>query len=192
MYLLLVDRYAKVCFDTEDQYLLGPKSVGSYLFLNPSAHSDLVVNGSDSLSLRRIGFGDTQSISIPITFQYRMTDYFGSGDSGLGNVAGKRGAGKNDNITYTKRIGIDIYSNPVNKERFSFDLEVTARYYSRTIVGKDLPQRTFPVALDELNNTIKYTRPTVTRNDISVESRSAVSRDFLANPSRTNRDSRSE
>ena len=165
------DKYSKVCFDTEDQYLLGPKSVGAYLFLNPSSHSDLVVNGTDALSLRRIGFGDTQSISIPITFQYRMTDYFGAGDSGLGNIGGKLGATKNENLSYTKRIGIDIYSNPINKERFSFDLEISARYYSRTIVGKDLPQRTFPIAIDELNNTWKTTRPTVTRNEVPIENR---------------------
>jgi hypothetical protein len=171
------NRYSKVCFDSEDQYLLGPKSVGSYLFLNPSSHSDVTVNGSDSLSVRRIGFGDSQSIAIPVTFQYRMTDYFGTGDAGLGNVGGKRGSSKNDNLTYTKRVGIDIYNNPINKERFSFDLEITARYYSRTIVGKDIPTKTWAIALDQLNNTIRTVNPTTTRDLTPIESRSSVTRD---------------
>ena len=174
------DRYAKVCFDSDDQYLLGPKSVGSYLFLNPSSHSDVVVNGTDSLSVKRIGFGDTQSIAIPITFQYRMTDYFGSGDTGLGNVGGKRGSSKNENLTYTKRVGIDIYSNPINKERFSFDLEVTARYYSKTIVGKDLPTKTWANAITDFNKTVKSIVPNTSRDEIAVESRS-VTRDFRFN-----------
>ena len=170
------DRYAKICFDTEDQYLLGPLSVGAYLFLNPSSHSDVTVNGSDSLSVRRIGFGESQSIAIPVTFQYRMTDYFGSGDAGLGNVGGKRGAAKNENLTYTKRIGIDIYNNPINKERFSFDLELTARYYSRTIVGKDIPSKTWALALDNLNKTIRTVNPTTTRDITPIETRSPTTR----------------
>jgi hypothetical protein len=165
------DRYAKVSFDTNDQFLLGPKSVGSYLFLNPSSHTDIVVDGSDSLSVRRISFGEGEAISIPFTFQYRMTDYFGVGDTGIGNVGGIRNFSKNANLVYTKKLGIDIYSNPLNKERFSFDVEVTARYYSRTIVGKDIPTRTFETALDDLNKTIKTVNPTTSRDVVPVQLR---------------------
>ena len=165
------DRYAKIAFDVNDQYLLGPKSVGAYLYVNPTSHSDVVVDGSDSLSVRRITFGEEQAISIPVTFQYRMTDYFGVGDTGTGNVAGIRNFSKNANLVYTKRVGIDIYSNPINKERFSFDLEITARYYSRTIVGKDLPSRTFETALDDLNKTIKTVNPRTTRDVTPVQLR---------------------
>jgi hypothetical protein len=166
------DRYSKISFDVNDQYLLGPKSVGCYLFLNPTSHSDVVVDGSDSLSVRRITFGEEQAISVPVTFQYRMTDYFGAGNVGIGNVGGIRNFSKNANLVYTKKIGIDIYSNPINKERFSFDLEVTSRYYSRTIVGADLPSRSFETALDDLNKTIKSTTPKTTRNVTPVQLRS--------------------
>ena len=166
------DRYSKISFDVNDQYLLGPKSVGCYLFLNPTSHSDIVVDGSDSLSVRRITFGEEQAISVPVTFQYRMTDYFGAGNVGIGNVGGIRNFSKNANLVYTKKIGIDIYSNPINKERFSFDLEVTSRYYSRTIVGADLPSRSFETALDDLNKTIKSTTPKTTRNVTPVQLRS--------------------
>jgi hypothetical protein len=165
------DRYSKISFDVNDQYLLGPRSVGCYLFLNPTSHTDIVVDGSDSLSVRRITFGEGEAISIPFTFQYRMTDYFGVGDTGIGNVAGKRNFSKNANLVYTKRLGIDLYSNPINKERFSFDVEVTARYYSRTIVGKDIPSRTFETALDDLNKTIKTVNPTTTRDIVPVQLR---------------------
>jgi len=166
------DRYSKISFDVNDQYLLGPKSVGCYLFLNPTSHSDIVVDGSDSLSVRRITFGEEQAISVPVTFQYRMTDYFGAGNVGIGNVGGIRNFSKNANLVFTKKIGIDIYSNPINKERFSFDLEVTSRYYSRTIVGADLPSRSFETALDDLNKTIKSTTPKTTRNVTPIQLRS--------------------
>ena len=101
-----------------------------------------------------------------------MTDYFGAGNVGIGNVVGIRNFSKNANLVYTKKIGIDIYSNPINKERFSFDLEVTSRYYSRTIVGADLPSRSFETALDDLNKTIKSTTPKTTRNVTPVQLRS--------------------
>ncbi len=171
------DKYSKIAFDVNDQYLLGPKSVGSYLFLNPSSHSDIVVDGSDSLSVRRITFGESEAISIPFTFQYRMTDYFGLGDTGLGNIGGIRNFSKNANVVYTKKLGIDIYSNPINKERFSFDIEVTARYYSRTVVGKDIPSRTFETALDDLNKTIKTINPTTSRDIVPVQLRKTTGGD---------------
>jgi hypothetical protein len=153
----------KVGFEPNDQYLIGPRSTGAYLFLNPNSHNDVVVDGSDALSIRQITFGDSNTISIPVTFQYRMTDYFGDGDNGIGNIAGKRTFTRSENITYTKTIGIDLYSNPLNKDRFSFDLQVSARYFSKTIGTKDIPTKTFESALDDLNQTIKTIRPTTSR-----------------------------
>lgn len=154
----------KVGFEPNDQYLLGKQSTGAYLFLNPNSYNDLVVDGSDSLSFRTILFGDTNSISIPVTFQYRMTDYFGDSYNGLGNLGGIRGTSNGANLTYTKTIGIDIYSNPINKERFSFDIEVSARYYSKTLAGAAIPGRTFQTALDDLTGTLKTVIPSTSRN----------------------------
>jgi hypothetical protein len=93
-----------------------------------------------------------------------MTDYYGDGSSGFGNLAGNLNSLRGSNLTYTKTIGIDIYSNPLMKERFSFDIELTARYYSRTIVTNDIPTRTFEAALDDLNGTIKTITPRTSRN----------------------------
>ena len=114
--------------------------------------------------MKTVNFGDTTSVSIPITFQYRMTDYFGATASGLGNLAGNPNATRGQNLIYTKTIGLDIYSNPINKERFSFDVEVSARYYSRTLINADVPSRTFETALDDLNNTIRTITPSTSRN----------------------------
>ncbi len=158
------DQYSKIGFSENDKYLIGPRSVGSYLFLNPNNYSDIVVDGSESISLKKISFGTSNAISIPVTFQYRMTDYFGAGDQGLGNIGGIPSAGANTNIEYTKTIGIDIYSNPVDKERFSFDLEVSSRYYSKSLISKDIPTRTFESALDDLNNTLKIITPRTSRD----------------------------
>jgi hypothetical protein len=154
----------KIGFEPNDQFLLGPKSTGAYLFLNPNGYNDIVVDGSDSLSVRNIQFGDTNAISVPVTFQYRMTDYFGATSAGLGNLGGNPNASRGQNLIYTKTIGLDIYSNPLNKERFSFDIQVTARYYSRTLSNVDIPSRTFETALDDINNTIRTIRPSTTRN----------------------------
>lgn len=158
------DRYSKIGFESNDQFLLGPRSVGAYLFLNPSSHSQLIVNGNDSISVKSIPFGNANAISIPLTFQYRMTDYFGVGKEGTGNLGGRLTPGKNDNLTYTKTIGIDIYSNLVNKEKFSFDVEITARYYSKTVSDKDIPTRTFPSAIDDLTNIVIKTDVSTSRD----------------------------
>jgi len=155
---------AKICFDNDDQFLLGTKSVGAYLFVNPNSHVDIRVNGDDAISYKDIKFGNVNSISIPVTFQYRMTDYFGVGDLGLGNVKGDPSSNSGTNLEYTKTIGIDIYPNPLDKERFSFDLEVTARYYSKSVITKDIPTRTFETALDDLTKTIKVVTPTTSRD----------------------------
>lgn len=160
------DLYSKIGFDTNDQYLIGPRSVGCYLFVNPNTHSDLVVNGSDSISLKSVNFGNANSISIPVTFQYRMTDYYGIGNVGLGNVAGLPTANSSTNLEYTKTIGIDIYANPLDKNRFSFDLEITARYYSKSLISKDVPVRSFESAMDDLSKTIKVVTPRTSRDSI--------------------------
>jgi hypothetical protein len=156
--------YSKISFSENDKYLIGPRSVGAYLFVNPNTHSDILVDGSDSISVKQVNFGSPNSITVPVTFQYRMTDYFGAGDEGLGNVGGIPSSNSNTNIEYVKTVGIDIYSNPVNNDKFSFDLEVSARYYSKSLISKDIPTRTFESAIDDLNKTIKVVTPRTSRD----------------------------
>ena len=95
-----------------------------------------------------------------------MTDYFGLGDTGLGNVGGDSSANSSTNLEYTKTIGMDIYANPIDKDRFSFDLEITSRYYSKSLITKDIPVRTFETALDDLTKTIKVVTPRTSRDQL--------------------------
>jgi hypothetical protein len=157
-------RWSKIGFESADQYLIGPRSVGAYLFLNPASSTDIRVEGNDSLAFKTVSFGNNNAFNIPVTFQYRMTDFFGDGTVGLGNVGGDLNSNSSTNLSYTKTIGIDIYYNPLNKERFSFDLEISARYFSRALSSKDTPARTFEIAIDDLNNTIRNIAPTLSRD----------------------------
>jgi len=149
------NKSSKISFSENDKYFIGPASVGAYLFLNPNDYPSLIVDGSESISVKNLGSGNSNAITIPVTFQYRMTDYFGVGDDGIGNIGGIINAGPNTNLEYAKTIGIDIYSNPIDGERFSFDLEISARYFSKSLISKDIPVRSFEAAIDELNNTVK-------------------------------------
>ena len=155
--------YSKVAYVESDQYLLGPKSCGSYLFLNPNTHGDVVVDGSGFDAVKTVQFGGANAINIPITYQYRMTDYFGFGTSGLGKIGGSLNASPNANVEYSKTIGIDIYSTPKESQRFSFDIEFTSRYRSNSIVGSLLPVTTFESQINTLTNVVKNINPTVTQ-----------------------------
>ena len=121
-----IGRTMKMAFEPNDQYLLGAKSVGSYLFLAPDDEDTLSVNGNDAVSLKSIDFGFTKAIITPIIFQYRMTDYKGVGNSGLGFVGGDRTETTQD-ITYAKRMGFDIKTSAaMNEAEFHFDIEIFA------------------------------------------------------------------
>ena len=58
------------------------------------------------------------SVSFDINVQYRLTDR-------LGYVGGDITA---KDLSFTKRLGVDIYKNSVNSPRFSFDIEVKCMY----------------------------------------------------------------
>lgn len=151
-------RTPKLGFQENDQYFIGPRSCGAYLFLAPNEHANIVVDGADSLSRREIEFGTSSAVSIPIIFQYRMTDYFGFSSTGLGKIAGDP-TGSITQLEYTKTIGFDIFSN--DDEKFSFDLEITARYSSKSFSTAEVPVRTFENSVDDLNknlNTININR----------------------------------
>lgn len=141
------DNSIKTFFKPEDQFLIGPNSVGSYLNLITTDQEFLSVNGSTGLSTKTIEVGSNNSIKIPIIFQYRMTDYFGSGDSGLGNIGGDPN-GTINNITYTKKLGFDLLTD--QKNPFSFDLEFTAKYKPEGVNVSSIPTRSFETALGDI------------------------------------------
>lgn len=127
------DRSFKMSFDANDQYLLGGRSCGAFLFLAPTNVSTFKVDGDNKQGTKKIFYGENNSVAIDVVFQYRMTDYAGNDPAtDTGRIAGQTGLGIT-NVTYTKSIGIDIFDK--YDSQFSFDLEVFARY---TTKGKNL------------------------------------------------------
>lgn len=132
------DRTFKMSFDANDQYLLGGRSCGAFLFLSPINLNTLRVAGdtkqSNKIIEKRVGdLDNSNAISVDIIFQYRMTDYFGNDpDSDIGRIGGQAKL-RFPNLTYTKKIGLDIFDK--HDQQFSFDLEVFAKYSPK---GKNL------------------------------------------------------
>lgn len=109
----------KLGFSPDDEFLIGKYSCGSYLFMAPASHSPIQVEGSTTLATKTLSSGAENAIVIPVLFQMRCQDK-------LGYIGGFRSSGAIRNITYTKKIGIDIKVN--NEELFSFDLSVSGSY----------------------------------------------------------------
>lgn len=169
-------RNVKNSFDTFDQFLIGKKSCGSYLFLATNDHQNIQVEGDSLQSSKPIQFGNQNSINIPIVFQYRMTDYFGSGSGsagGLGNIAGDS-SGSTTNVTYSKKIGIDIYPNGENVVQF--DLEFFAKYRSDNLNIKVFPTATVNKGLSDLEKVISSLNPTIAETEVNRTVRGGRSR----------------
>lgn len=120
-----INRTVKMAFEPNDQYLLGGKSCGAYLFLSPLSIDSLTVDADNTSGKYTINTGESNAVSIDVVFQYRMTDYAGTSESSLGYVGGIS-TQPLTNLTYSKKIGLDILDSENNK--FSFDLEVFAKY----------------------------------------------------------------
>jgi hypothetical protein len=116
----------KLGFSPDDEYLIGKYSCGAYLYMAPASHSPIQVEGSTSLAVREIKPGSENAIVVPLVFQMRCQDK-------LGYVGGWRSSGAVRNITYTKRIGIDVKIN--NEELFSFDVSVSGSYSKFALVS---------------------------------------------------------
>lgn len=116
----------KLGFAENDAYLIGRYSCGAYLFLGPTNPSTIQVEGSTALASRFVQQGPTNAINVPLIFQFRSTDY-------LGYIGGYRLSGNPSNVTYQKKIGIDIQVR--NSAPFSFDLIATGVYKQETLTG---------------------------------------------------------
>ena len=115
----------KNSFNADDQYLLGGHSCGSFLYLAPLDKNSLIVDAKNKSGKKIVPGGKSNSIIIDMVFEYRMTDYFGPGDTGSGRVGGVIG-NTFTNLSYSKKIGIDIIDSQNND--FTFDVEVYAKY----------------------------------------------------------------
>lgn len=132
----------KLGFINNDRYLIGNKTCGAYLYMAPTTIDQLLVDGTDERGVKFINTGDGNGLEIPLLFQFRMTDYFGPGNQGVGVVGGFNpnisvqitSASKNINLTYEKRIGFDVYVK--NETTFSFDVKVSAKYRRESLAQK--------------------------------------------------------
>lgn len=135
---ILPDKFG---FIDVDRYLIGKKTCGAYLYLAPISTDQIIVNGIDLKSKRLLEGGEGSALEIPIIFQFRMTDYYGDGNTGLGIVGGYDSNAtvqltpdnKKVNITYAKKMGLDIY---LIDRTFSFDIEISAKYRKDTLTSK--------------------------------------------------------
>jgi len=116
----------KLGFTANDEYLIGKFSCGSYLYLSPASGSSTQVQGTTSLSTRTLMEGDSNAINIPLVFQFRAVDK-------SGYIGGWRKSGNLTNITYTKKIGIDVQVQ--NEDTFSFDVQISGSYKNDTLVA---------------------------------------------------------
>jgi hypothetical protein len=123
----------KLGFSANDEYLIGKYSCGAYLFLSPVDASFVQVPGRSALSSVSLESGETNAINIPLVFQFRAVDK-------LSYVGGFRKSGNLSNITYTKKIGIDIQIK--NDDVFSFDVQVTGSYKNETLVAPNFDSAT--------------------------------------------------
>jgi len=160
-------RNTKTSFDSFDQYLLGKQTCGSYLFISTDDHEMIQVNGDSVLSERLVQFGSQNSINVPMVFQYRMTDYFGTGSGstgGLGNVAGDS-TGAITNLTYSKKIGFDIWPNADNV--YQYDIEIFAKYKSDNLSIDVFPSISVTKGLGDLEKVISQLRPSVIETKVN-------------------------
>ena len=168
-------RNVKTAFETFDQYTLGKESCGSYLFISADDHSNIQVGGDSIQSATIVGFGQQSSINIPMVFQYRMTDYFGTGSGssgGFGNIAGDSTA-STVNVTYAKRIGFDIF--PDNQDVYQYDVEVFAKYRSDNLNLDVFPSKTVTKGLNDLEKVLTKLSPSVTATRVNDVVRSGGS-----------------
>ena len=159
-------RTLKTSFDINDQFLVGKQSCGCYLFMASDIASNLAVDGKTATSIKEIKLGSENSIRIPIIFQFRMTDYYGQNDTGLGNIGGDS-TGATTSLVYSKQMGFDIYDS--NSNVFSFDIEVTAKYKSDNLNVDKLPGRTLQIAIDDVRRTIGGLSPSIVETKIQSQ-----------------------
>jgi len=130
---------AKLGFYANDEYLVGKYTCGAYLYMAPLNYESIAVDGSTELAKKLLEFGEEKAVNIPLVFQFRASDK-------LSNVGGYRNTGNISNITYIKKIGIDIQAR--NESLFSFDIEISCKYEQDSLTR---PIYVPNVALDRLN-----------------------------------------
>lgn len=147
----------KFGFVDNDRFLIGSLTCGSYLYTAPATFDQTLIDGTNAIADKIVEKGTANAIIIPIVYQFRMTDYYGSGSTGTGILGGfNLGTVPPKNISYKKKIGIDIYVRDLTV--FSFDVVVNA-VYQRTSLAQRID--TIQTSLVKTRENITYDKTTV-------------------------------
>lgn len=136
----------KAGFSPEDQYLLGGRSCGSFLYISPLNANSLVVDASNKSGKKLIPGGSTNAVTVDLVYQYRMADYYGPKATGTGRIGGVLD-NTFTNLSYAKKIGVDIIDFGSND--FKFDIEVTSKYAAE---GRNINNVTSAMLTNYQNN----------------------------------------
>lgn len=113
----------KIGYEYKDRFAVGEDTCDSFLFLSPSNHKSIQVDGDNNLSSATVN--QSASIKIPIVYQYRMTDYEGHI---FGNIMLKDYDNDVKNAKYANIIGIDIWSDVLSDRPKQYDIIVYSTY----------------------------------------------------------------
>lgn len=105
-------------FVDNDFYNIGENSCGAYLYGTIPNPNLITVVGNTTISTLTIVEGG--EILIPFFYEYRMMDR-------QGKVNGMNGTTISDDLTYSKKIGIDLI---INNEPFKFDINISSKLKS--------------------------------------------------------------
>jgi hypothetical protein len=96
-----------------------------------------------------------------------MTDYYGVGIKGFGAVGGDY-TGVTTDVIFAKQMGFDLFD--IDGERFSFDLEIFAKYAVDNLSINNIPSISISNAIKDLTKNIPGTQPNInlaTKNPIT-------------------------
>lgn len=138
----------KIGYDAIDIYATGPESCGSYLFLSPTNHTAIQVEG-DSVNS---SISTTTSIRVPLVYQFRMSDAKGS----IFGDATKLTDRKVQDTIYANIIGLDIWTNTNTDSPNQYDIIVWSSYLNRSInnSGGTTNRDTFDKLSDDLRKVV--------------------------------------
>lgn len=105
-------------FLDEDFYAVGENSCGAFLYPVIANPNSISVVGNTIVSTLIIP--KESEIIIPFIFEYRMIDR-------IGKINGISNTTINDDLSYSKKIGIDLL---INNESFKFDINVSSKLKS--------------------------------------------------------------
>lgn len=128
-------------FKDNDIYSVGKNSCGAFFYPVINNVDGIKVTGNSTVSTLIIP-KDTE-ILIPIIYEYRMMDR-------LGNVNGDINKTINDEVIYSKKIGIDLM---INNEIFNFDINVTSKLKAKITPIESLNVSSVIGSFQENNNS---------------------------------------